>query len=463
MAEFLVILLFISLCLGLVSGFPVAFVLAGISLLFAFIGHAFEVFDYSYLIAFPNRIFGIMMNDMLLAVPLFVFMGVMLERSKIAEELLHTMAGLFGNLRAGLGISVIAVGAVLAASTGIVGATVVTMGLISLPIMLKSGYCPKLSTGAICAAGTLGQIIPPSIVLVLLADQIGNAYQTAQMSLGNFSADPVSVSDLFVGAIIPGLGLVVLYILWFIIYSFIYPEKIPAIKKYITPGQENFIGVLKVLLPPLLLILLVLGSILTGFATATESAAVGAVGALALSAYRRKLTKENLKEATVATAKMSTMVFSILIGATLFALVFRGLGGDDMVHEFLTGLPGGLFMALLVTMIVIFLLGFIIDFIEIVFIVVPIVAPVLLTMGADPIWLAIMMAVNLQTSFLTPPFGFALFYLKGVAPKSVKTMDIYKGIIPFVCIQVLMVVLIASFPKIATWLPNLLYAPEYIR
>lgn len=453
------ILLIVLLLIGLASGFPVAFVLSGVSLIVAAIGHLSGHFDMGYIAALPSRIYGIMTNDLLLAVPLFVFMGVMLERSKIAEELLDGMSRVFGQMRSGLGISVVLVGAVLAASTGIVGATVVTMGLISLPSMLKSGICPRLSTGTICAAGTLGQIIPPSIVLILLGDQISNSNQIAQMRLGNISAQPVSVADLFIGAIIPGLMLVVFYILWLIIYGKINPQKLPKRQK-----NENikFTSVLKTLLPPLALIIVVLGSILGGIATATESAAVGAVGSMILAKFKQQLNLDNLKAVMRETTKVSSMVFTILIGATFFTLVFRGFGGDDIIHHALSNLPGGMFAAMLAVMITMFILGFFLDFIEIIFVVVPIVAPILLIMGADPIWLGIMIAVNLQTSFLTPPFGFALFYLRGVAPDSVKTIDIYKGVIPFVIIQLIVLSIIAAFPSIATWLPEKVYGEEII-
>lgn len=454
MITLLFTVLFVGIIIGLLSGYPVAFVLGGISFLTALLGISLGAFDIAYIQAFPNRIYGIMNNDLLIAIPLFVFMGVMLERAKIAEELLETMSRIFGELRAGLGISVMLVGTLLAASTGIVGATVITMGLISLPTMLKNGYNPRIAVGTICAAGTLGQIIPPSIVLILLGDQISNAHQTAQMKLGNFSPDPVSVADLFVGAIIPGLGLIICYILWLLLYSTLKPADVPAISKQ---KKVNYLQVIKVIFPPLMLIISVLGSILSGLATATESASVGAMGAILLSIHRKKFTLENLSEVVHATTKVTAMVFTILIGAAMFSLVFRGLGGDGIVHNFLTNLPGGLMMAMLVTMVIMFLLGFFLDFIEIILVVVPIVAPILLLMGADPIWLAIMIAINLQTSFLTPPFGFALFYLRGVAPKSVTTIDIYKGAIPFVAIQILVLIMLATTPSLATWLPNKVY------
>lgn len=454
--DIFLLLLLLCVAAGLLSGFPVAFVLGGASLLVAFIGNSFGMFDLGYLSALPNRIYGIMTNDLLIAVPLFVFMGIMLERSKIAEELLEGMAKAMRRIHSGLGLSVIAVGALLAASTGIVGATVVAMGLISLPTMLKAGYHPRIATGAICAAGTLGQIIPPSIALILLSDQISNAHQTAQMTLGSLSFSPISIADIFVGALIPGLLLVVAYMGWLIIYGKLWPENTPCPKA--RKNQKLSLAELfKTLLPPLFLIIVVLGSILSGVTTATESAAIGAIGAMILSAFRKKLTKENIIDVVRNTTKVTSMIFTILIGATIFSLVFRGFGGDDAIHHFLTHLPGGLFTVMCVTMLAMFLLGFFLDFIEIIFVVVPIIAPILLKMGADPIWLAIMIALNLQTSFLTPPFGFSLFYLRGVAPKSVLTKDIYYGIIPFVAIQLVVLLALAIFPTLATWLPELAY------
>lgn len=457
MTLFLFMLLFILIIAGLMAGYPVAFVLAGASLNTALLGVMLGYFDSAYLYAFPNRIYGIMTNDLLIAIPLFVFMGVMLERAKIAEELLETMSRLFGELRAGLGIAVMIVGALLAASTGIVGATVITMGLISLPTMLKSNYNTQIATGTICAAGTLGQIIPPSIVLILLGDQISNAYQTAQMKLGVLSPEPVSVADLFLGALLPGIGLIILYILWLFIYSILYPDNVP-------PRQHTksvpIAHVIRAIVPPILLIAAVLGSILSGFTTATESASIGALGALLLALSRNQLNLNALTEVTHKTTKVTAMVFTILIGAAMFSLVFRGLGGDDIVHHYLSNLSGGLFIAMLLTMCVMFVLGFFLDFIEIILVVVPIVAPVLLLMGADPIWLAIMIAINLQTSFLTPPFGFALFYLRGVAPDHIPTSDIYKGVIPFIAIQLIMLAILASYPSLANWLPDLVYGTE---
>lgn len=527
MNELLAVIMFFTVCIALLGGFPVAFSLAGTGLIFATIGWSMGLFDFVLFGALPSRIFGTAMtNDVLVAVPLFVFMGVMLERSKVAEELLDSMAMLFGSLRGGLGISVAIVGALLAASTGIVGATVVTMGLLSLPTMLKRGYAPSLSCGSICAAGTLGQIIPPSIVLVLLGDQISNAYIDAQRAIGNWSPEPVSVGDLFAGALIPGMMLVGMYIAYQIIMAWIKPETSPAI-----PVEElNVDGLAKriihALVPPIVLIVAVLGSILAGVATPTEAAAVGAVGALMLAGLRfnegrgqaiiiggvavvvmlvlanmfdLRLSRDEtptgdlmaiiaamvcfalmvwglgvslkrvletrmdtsgdpiLHEVMRTTMEITAMVFVILIGAGVFSLVFRGLGGDDLVHSILADLPGGKWGAILVVMLVMFLLGFILDFIEITFVVVPIVAPVLLKMDIDPVWLGIMMAMNLQTSFLTPPFGFALFYLRGVAPNTVTTGDIYRGVAPFVLIQVIGLLLLGMFPALATWLPSVIF------
>ncbi len=459
-SETYILAMIVTLCATLLLGYPVAFTLSGVALLFALIGSASGAFELAFVAALPNRIYGIMTNDLLIAVPLFVFMGVMLERSKLAEELLDTMALVLSGVRAGLGIAVSIVGALLAASTGIVGATVVTMGLLSLPTMLRRNYEPAVACGSICAAGTLGQIIPPSIVLILLGDQISAAYQQAQLAAGNFAPEPVSVADLFVGALIPGLCLVLLYIIWQFVYASIYPQRmppIPADERAAMPSGELFGRVLKVLMPPLLLIVFVLGSILIGLATPTEAAGVGAIGAMLLAALRGQLTWDNLREVMRSTARVSSMVFVILIGAQLFSLVFRGYGGDDIVAEFLTNLPGGLFTAMLLTMALMFILGFFLDFIEIVFVVVPIIGPAILMQDVSPVWFAIMIAVNLQTSFLTPPFGFALFYLRGVAPPEVKTTDIYRGVAPFVVIQLLMLVILAFVPALATWLPKVVY------
>ncbi len=546
--EILDVLMFATLCLVLLAGFPVAFTLAGVALIFAFIGIGFGVFDPSFFGALPSRIYGnAMTNEILIAVPLFIFMGVMLERSKVAEELLDTMGRLFGTLRGGLGISVTIVGALLAASTGIVGATVVTMGLLSLPTMLRRGYDPALASGSIAAAGTLGQIIPPSIVLVLLGDQISNAYVNAQRNIGNFSPEPVSVGDLFAGALFPGLMLVGMYIAYQAAVAWLRPESSPAIplEELDDVGGALFVRVMHALVPPIVLIVSVLGSILAGIATPTEAAAVGAVGATFLAGLRvpslelpkastppnalaaglsllsrlldpnkptpiytaalslvlilalqafvdlRVLRDEiptgdmvaiwiaalgclgvawglavsilRVAQTTIltnvvrSTMQITSMVFVILIGAAVFSLVFRGFGGDDLVHGVLASMPGGEVGAIITVMVVMFILGFFLDFIEITFVVVPIVAPVLLQSDINPVWLGVMMAMNLQTSFLTPPFGFALFYLRGVAPPEVKTMQIYKGVVPFVIIQLVALIILAVFPELATWLPKVIF------
>ncbi len=451
-------LLFVTVIIVLLAGFPVAFTLGGTALIFAAIGVLTGTFHEALLTGLPNRLFGLMTNQTLIAVPLFVFMGVTLERARIAEELLETLSALFGSLRGGLGVSVTLVGMLLAASTGIVGATVVTMGLLSLPTMLRRGYSPEIATGTICASGTLGQIIPPSIILVMLGDVMTSAYQQAQIELGSYSARTVSVGDLFAGALIPGLLLVALYIAYLLLVAFFRPATMPPHE----PGPDDKVGFLQVmraLVPPLGLILAVLGSILFGLATPTEAAGVGGMGALLLAVLRRQLNLERLQEIMRSTLRISSMVFMILIGASIFSLVFRGYGGDDGVRAVLEALPGGVIAAVVVVMLVMFLLGFVLDFIEITFIVVPIVGPVLLVMGLDPIWLGIMIAINLQTSFLTPPFGFALFYLRGVAPPEIKTSQIYRGVMPFVAIQLIALLLIALFPELVTWLPGKIYGP----
>ena len=459
-AEIIIILMLITLLSVLMTGFPVAFTLSGVALIFGLGGTLFGLFDIAFIQALPNRIYGIMTNDLLIAVPLFVFMGVMLEKSKIAEELLDTMGLLLGGLRGGLGVSVTLVGALLAASTGIVGATVVTMGLLSLPTMMKRGYDPAISCGSICAAGTLGQIIPPSIVLILLGDQISAAYQQAQLAKGNFAPEAISVTDLFFGALLPGLCLVVLYIIWQLLYANIYPKSMPPIpieERSAISRKELHKRVIKVLIPPLLLIIAVLGSILMGLATPTESAGVGAIGAILLAYSRKQLNFNILKMVTLSTAQTTSMVFTILIGAAMFSLVFRGFGGDDIVAEFLLNIEGGVVTAIIITMVLMFILGFFLDFIEIIYVVLPIIGPAILMMDINPLWFAVMIAVNLQTSFLTPPFGFSLFYLRGVAPKGITTNHIYKGAAPFVLIQLLMLGILAIFPELATWLPEIVY------
>ncbi len=449
MIEYLPLIMFAVVCIALMLGYPVAFTLAGTALGFAAGGIIAGHFDPSFLAAMPGRLFGTISNTTLVAVPLFIFMGIVLEKSRVAEELLTSMARVFGRLRGGLGISVVLVGAMLAASTGIVGATVVTMGLLSLPSMLKGGYKPSLAAGTICATGTLGQIIPPSIALVLLGDVLSSAYQQAQLSMNIFNPKVLSPGDLFVGALLPGVLLVLLYMLYIMLQAWLRPTNVPAAD----PEAIATRVLLKGLLPPLLLIAVVLGSILIGAATPTEASGVGAVGALLLAALKKQLSRERMGEIVRDTTRVTSMVFMILIGAAVFSLVFRGFGGEELIHSYFSAIPGGALGAMLVVMVVIFLLGFILDFIEITFVVVPIVAPILLAMGLDPIWLGIMIAINLQTSFLTPPFGFALFYLRGVAPPSLSTGAIYRGVVPFIMIQLLVLALLWWWPSLATWLP----------
>ncbi|AMO54489.1 C4-dicarboxylate ABC transporter [Endozoicomonas montiporae] len=459
MVECIPLIMFACVCAVLMIGYPVAFSLAGTALMFAAIGTLTGYFDSSFLTALPSRLFGIVGNQTLLAVPLFVFMGVMLEKSRVAENLLESMARLFGQMRGGLGLSVTVVGMLLAASTGIVGATVVTMGLLSLPTMMRRGYSAQLATGTICATGSLGQIIPPSIALVLLGDVLSTAYQQAQLNMGVFSPKTVSVGDLFVGALIPGLLLVLAYSLYVMITAWLKPDSAPALtdEEIRQFDENNQSSLLMTLLPPIMLIVVVLGSILTGIATPTEAAGVGALGAIVLAAIRRQVHRDILYEVVTCTSKITCMVFLILIGASVFSLVFRGFGGEELIQSLFESLPGGVFTAVLLVMVVMFLLGFILDFIEITFVIVPMVGPVLLAMGVDPVWLGIMIAVNLQTSFLTPPFGFALFYLRGVAPKEVATADIYKGVVPFIAIQLMMLMALAIWPQLATWLPAQIY------
>ncbi|WP_340109285.1 TRAP transporter large permease subunit [Pikeienuella sp. HZG-20] len=454
--ELLAGLMFFGIIGFLLLGFPVAFTLAGASLMFGAVGMWFGVFDPSNFGSLPNRYIGFMTNEVLVAVPLFIFMGVMLERSQIAEQLLMTMSKLFGNLRGGLGISVVLVGAMLAASTGIVGATVITMGLISLPAMLRAGYDPKLASGVICASGTLGQIIPPSTVLIFMGDMLSGINSQVQMAKGNFAPLPVSVGDLFAGALLPGFILVGLYLGWIILKAIFDPDSCPA-----TPAPPEERGTLLrevavALAPPLLLIAAVLGSILGGVATPTEAASVGAVGAMILAALRWRLSFHILFETVVTTATISSMVFVILFGASVFSVVFRLMGGDNLVHEFLSQLPGGPLAAVAVVMLIMFFLGFILDTFEIIFIVIPITAPVLLALDVNPVWLGVLVGVNLQTSFLTPPFGFALFYLRGVAPPELPTSAIYRGILPFVALQIIGIAILFAFPEVVTWLPSVI-------
>jgi tripartite ATP-independent transporter DctM subunit len=448
----LALAMFVVVCGILLLGFPVALTLGGTALGFAALGIVLGHFDAAYLTALTGRIFGTMSNETLVAVPLFILMGVVLERAKIAEDLLANLAGLFGARPGGLGLAVIVVGALLAASTGIVGATVVTMGVLALPTMLRAGYQPQLAAGTICATGTLGQIIPPSIALVLLGDTMSSAYQQAQLKMNIINTQTVSVGDLFVGAIVPGIVLVFLYLAYVLIRATVQPSSAPPAEV----NETNIRSVVSAVLPPLGLIGLVLGSILVGAATPTEAAGVGAVGALLLALGRGTLSLRVLQDISQSTLFTTSMVFLILIGAALFSLVFRGFGGDTMIESFFDALGGGPHTALLIVMLVMFLLGFILDFIEITFVVVPVVGPILLTMGFDPVWLGIMIAVNLQTSFLTPPFGFALFYLRGVAPDTVSTGAIYSGVLPFVFIQLLLLVLMWWWPNLVLWLPGVM-------
>ena len=519
--EVLAILLVVCVCVLLLAGYPVALTLGGAALIFAALGDVLGVMRFSLLGALPPRVFGVMTNEVLLAIPLFVFMGVMLERSRIAEDLLETMGRLFGSLTGGLAISVTIVGLLLAAAKGVVGATVVTMGLITLPAMLRHGYDPRLAAGTVAATATLAQIMPPATVLVLLGDQLNTAYQAAQLQQGKFAPDQVSVGDLFAGAILPALGLVALYLLFQIAVALLRPQACPAIPPQpdAPRGGAMIRRLLEVLVAPVGLIVVVLGSILGGLATPTEAAAVGAFGAMLLTARKvdpassgpamiavlavaavlalRSLVDLRLGRteggamgpvaiaaafvllaaiaygtfaaiATIGRAKIlgpvlastthiTTMIFTILIGATLFSLVFRGLGGDDMVHRALADLPGGTGGAILTVMVAMFALGFVMDAFEIIFVVVPIVAPALLRMpGVDPVWLGIMMAVNLQTSYLHPPLGATLFYLRGVAPPQITTLHIYVGVIPFVLIQLFMLAVLWFWPGLVSWLPHLL-------
>jgi tripartite ATP-independent transporter DctM subunit len=459
LAETLAVLMVAAVIAALMAGYPVALTLAGVSLMFGMLGHMLGVMGLGILGALPQRIFGVMTNEVLLAIPMFIFMGVMLERSRVAEELLETMGRLFGTLRGGLGISVVIVGTLLAAAKGVVGATTVTMGLIVLPSMLRFGYDPRLAAGTVAATATLAQIFPPATVLVLLGDQLGNAYQAAQLSKGIFAPRSVNVSDLFAGALLPGLALVALYLLYLIAVAILRPKAAPAM-----PPDPNAPRGLKlarklaqVLVAPVLLILAVLGSILGGVATPTEAASVGAVGSILLAARKAGL-RGLMMPVVEKTTQITSMIFLILIGATLFSLVFRALGGDDMVYRALSNLPGGVNGAVLAVMLAMFLLGFVMDAFEIIFVVVPIVAPALLAMpGVDPVWLGIMMAMNLQTSYMHPPLGPTLFYLRGVAPPEITTRHIYVGIIPFVLIQLFALVVLWFTPGLATMLPHALY------
>ena len=442
--EIIPLLLLVLICCALLLGYPVAMTLAGVSILFALICIPAGIFDPNIFKSIPLRIFGIMNNVTLLAVPLFIFMGTILERSGIAARMLKNMASAFKNIKGGLSISIIVVGALLAASTGIVGATVVTMGLMSLPVLIQQGYKKDFSSGLIAATGTLGQIIPPSIALVLLGDVMSNAYQRAQNNMGIFSQKTVTVGDLFVGAIVPGLLICGSYL----IYTIYQNSKNSNIQFLPNAELPKSVEILKTLALPLILIFLVLGSIIAGIATPTEAAAIGATGAMIIALINGKLTLSFLKETSEKTAIVSTMIFTILIGASIFSLIFRGVGGDDLIELIFSSIPGGPYTALIFVLVLVFLLGFILDFIEICYVIVPLVAPPLLMMGFDPVWLAILLAINLQTSFLTPPFGFSLFYLRGVADTSIKTLEIYKGVIPFILIQLFILIMVLIFPII---------------
>ena len=450
--EYVAIFFVLTTFAFLLSGFPVAFVLSGVSLIFAYFGIILDIFDYSYLLAFPSRVYGIMTNQNLLAVPLFVFMGSVLEKTDIAENLLKSMNQLYKNSSSGLGVSVIIVGTLMAASTGIVGASVVTLGLLSLPVMLKNGYPPSLACGTICASGTLGQIIPPSLVLILLADVLSSAYQQAQLNSGIFSPDTITIGDLFAGAIVPGLLLPLLYIFY------IKSKKIKTNENHSSDINETQnLTLLKSILPPFILIFLVLGSIILGVATPSEAAAVGAAGALSIALTQGKFTKDILKKTSRETIKITSMVFMILLGATLFSLVFRGFEGELLIHSLLIEIPADKYTSLLIVLALMFFLGFILDFIEIIFIVIPLFGPTLFSLGFDTVWIGNLIAMVLQTSFLTQPFGFSLFYLRGVAPKNILTSEIYNGVYPFIGIQILVIIIIYLFPGMTTYLPEILF------
>ena len=514
--EWIPLLMFVVVCLVLLSGYPVAFVLGGTALLFAAAGMVTGTFSPADLTFVPNRLFGIIDNTTLMAVPLFVFMGVMLEKSRVAEKLLASMGQLFGGLPGGMGVAIILVGALLAASTGIVGATVVTMGLLSLPTMLRQGYQPQLSTGLICATGTLGQIIPPSTLLIILADVMSNAYQQAQYEQGKFAVEALSVGQFFAAALVPGLVLVSLYLIYVLARGVLRPDDMPPAPPDLPrPSRPEVLGAI---VPPVLLIFAVLGSILGGLATPTEAAAVGAVGALLLAGARRgrhrgviavaaaalivlaiaaglfpvrlqrgdlgtgaylagglyivltlvgvtgilaalnNLLRDRVVHGAVAsTMTMTAMIFATILAAGMFSLVFIGLGGEERVAHWLENLPGGATGALLVTMVIVFFMGFFLDFVEISVIVLPLVVPTLILLGHDPIWLGIVLAINLQTSFLTPPFGFSLFYLRGAAPPEVTTGHIYRGVLPFIVLQAIGVAVVWFFPALATWLPRVMF------
>ena len=456
MEALLPLLLVVTLCGVLLLGYPVAFSLGGTGLAFILGGIGLGYIDAAHLWTLPSRLYGVFNNHVLVAVPLFILMGLILERSRVADDLLRALGGLLGPLPGGLGLAVVGVGALLAASTGIVGATVVALGLLALPTMLAQGWGKPEATGVVAATGTLGQLIPPSVSLVLLGDVMGTAYQQAQLSQGIFSGQTVSVGQLFVGSMLPGFLLVSAYACWILFRGFTRPDLLPRTRR----EDLEFPGALALaatLVPPILLIVLVLGSILAGIATPTEASGVGALGAAALAAARGRFSRQVLREASLGTLRVTSMVFTILIGASLFSLAFREFGGDAAVRDIFEALPGGRVTAILLFMLLVFVLGFVLDFIEITFIVVPIVGPAVLALGVDPVWLAVMLAINLQTSFLTPPFGFALFYLRGVCPPEVSGTDLYRGVVPYILLQLGMLALVASVPELATWLPELVY------
>ena len=458
-AELLAVGMIAAVVLALMAGYPVALTLPGVSLAFAVVSDALGLMGFGILGALPQRIYGVMTNEILLAIPLFIFMGVMLERSRIAEDLLETMGRLFGTLRGGLGFSAVIVGTLLAAAKGVVGATTVTMGLIMLPAMLRFGYDPRLAAGTVAATATLAQIFPPATVLVLLGDQLGNAYQAAQLSKGIFTPRSLTVADLFAAALVPAFALVALYLIFLVVVALVWPKACPALPSDLDAPRGFALArrLINVLIAPLALILAVLGSILGGIATPTEAASIGAFGAILLAARKTPLLSL-IRPVIEKTTQITSMIFLILIGATTFSLIFRALGGDDFVQRSLSNLPGGTAGAVLVVMLAMFLLGFVMDAFEIIFVVVPIVAPALLTMpGVDPAWLGIMMALNLQTSYMHPPLGPTLFFLRGVAPPEVTTRHIYVGIIPFVVIQLFALVVLWFAPGLATALPHALY------
>jgi tripartite ATP-independent transporter DctM subunit len=453
--ELIAVALVIAVIILLMAGYPAALTLGGVSLIAALAGSAFGVFPLPLLNALPSRIFGVVSSESLTAIPLFILMGVTLERTRVAEDLLGALAKTFGNLRGGLGVAVVVVGTLLAAAKGVVGATTVTMGLIVLPTMLKAGYDPRLAAGTVAATSTLAQVFPPATVLVLLGDQISNAWQSAQLEQGNYAPQPATVTDLFAGAIVPGLLLVALYIAFLVAVAWLRPHLSPAMRR--DPDEEGG-SVLRALVAPLGLILIVLGAILKGYATPTEAAAIGAAGALALAVWRGGLDRTVLSAVVGRSAQMASMIFLILVGATMFSLVFRGFGGDELIQRLLTRLPGGAGAAVLVVMLAVFLLGFVMDAFEIIVVIVPIVAPPLLKMGGiDPVWLGVVLAVNLQTSYMHPPLGPTVFYLRSVAPPGITTRHIYVGVIPFVLIQLVALVALWFLPGLATALPHALY------